>query len=50
VGGEDRRAIEADDEILDPRGKAALGKLASHLPPFVLDTLSERAFNRVGDA
>jgi short-subunit dehydrogenase len=43
-------AIEADDEILDPRGKAALGRLASHLPPFVLDKLSERAFNRVGDA
>jgi len=39
-------AISDDDEVLGPGGKSALGKLASHLPKGVLDTLSARAFDR----
>jgi len=39
-------AISDDDEVLGPGGKSALGKLASHLPKAVLDTLSSRAFHR----
>jgi short-subunit dehydrogenase len=39
-------AIEADDAVLGPGGKAALGKLASHLPRQVLDTIVARAFDR----
>ncbi|MGI8779125.1 MAG: SDR family NAD(P)-dependent oxidoreductase [Solirubrobacteraceae bacterium] len=39
-------AIEADDDVLGPGGKAAIGKLAAHLPPAVLDTLSGKAFDR----
>jgi short-subunit dehydrogenase len=39
-------AILDDDETLGPGGKAALGKLASHLPRQLLDTLSAHAFDR----
>lgn len=39
-------AIVDDDEVLGPGGKSALGKLASHLPKAVPDTLSSRAFHR----
>ena len=39
-------AILADDTTLGPGGKSALGKLASHLPSFVLDTVTGRAFER----
>lgn len=39
-------AIVRDADVLGPGGKAALGKLASHLPPFVLDTFSKRLFKR----
>jgi len=39
-------AIIADDAVLGPGGKAALGKLASHLPRQVLDTVVGRAFQR----
>ena len=40
------QAIKADDAMLGPGGKAALGKLASHLPRQVLDTFVARAFSR----
>ncbi|QEC47194.1 SDR family NAD(P)-dependent oxidoreductase [Baekduia soli] len=40
------RAIAADDDVLGPGGKSALGKLASHLPKVVLDTVSSRSFRR----
>lgn len=40
------KAIADDDVTLGPGGKAALGKLASHLPRAVLDTISRRAFER----
>jgi NAD(P)-dependent dehydrogenase (short-subunit alcohol dehydrogenase family) len=40
------KAIADDDEVLGPGGKAALGKLASHLPKAVLDTVVARAFER----
>jgi short-subunit dehydrogenase len=39
-------AIKKDKSVLGPGGSAALGKLASHLPPFVLDTALERGFTR----
>lgn len=39
-------AIAEDDVTLGPGGKAALGKLASHLPRQLLDTISARAFDR----
>ena len=39
-------AIVADHHTLGPGGKSALGKLASHLPSFVLDTVTGRAFER----
>jgi short-subunit dehydrogenase len=39
-------AICDDKEVLGPGGRSALGKLASHLPPFVLDTFMSRAFDR----
>ena len=39
-------AIESGDEILGPGGKAAVGKLATHMPPFVLDAVAGRAFSR----
>jgi short-subunit dehydrogenase len=42
-------AIADDHEILGPGGRSALGKLASHLPPFVLDTFMSRAFTRAPD-
>jgi short-subunit dehydrogenase len=40
------QAILDDDETLGPGGKAAIGKLASHLPRFVLDSVSGGAFER----
>jgi uncharacterized protein len=40
------RAIARDDHTLGPGGKSALAKLASHLPPVVLDTVARRAFER----
>jgi short-subunit dehydrogenase len=40
------KAIEEDAAVLGPGGKAALGKLASHLPRQVLDTFVARAFDR----
>jgi short-subunit dehydrogenase len=40
------KAILSDDRTLGPGGKSALAKLASHLPPFVLDTVTRRAFER----
>jgi short-subunit dehydrogenase len=43
-------AILDDREILGPGGRSALGKLASHMPPFVLDTFMSRAFDREPDA
>jgi short-subunit dehydrogenase len=39
-------AIASDAEVLGPGGKAALGKLASHLPRQVLDAFVARAFDR----
>ena len=39
-------AIVGDDNTLGPGGKSALAKLASHLPPVVLDTVTQRAFER----
>ena len=39
-------AILDDTEVLGPGGRAALGKLASHLPSFVLDTFSRQVFDR----
>jgi short-subunit dehydrogenase len=39
-------AIASDAEVLGPGGKAALGKLASHLPRQVLDGVVARAFSR----
>jgi short-subunit dehydrogenase len=39
-------AIAYDDQVLGPGGKAALGKLASHLPRQVLDGVVARAFSR----
>jgi short-subunit dehydrogenase len=39
-------AVKSDDAVLGPGGKAALGKLASHLPRQVLDTVVGRAFDR----
>jgi short-subunit dehydrogenase len=39
-------AVESDAEVLGPGGKAALGKLASHLPRQVLDAFVARAFDR----
>jgi short-subunit dehydrogenase len=39
-------AIASDDPVRGPGGKAALGKLASHLPRQVLDTFVARAFDR----
>jgi short-subunit dehydrogenase len=40
------KAMEDDDVMLGPGGKAALGKLASHLPRQVLDTVVARGFKR----
>jgi short-subunit dehydrogenase len=40
------QAIKDDDATLGPGGKAALGKLASHLPRQVLDTFVGRTFSR----
>lgn len=45
-GAEIVEAILSDKTTLGPGGKAALGKLASHLPSFVLDAVTERAFKR----
>jgi len=39
-------AIVDDTDTLGPGGKAALGKLASHLPSFVLDGVASSAFER----
>jgi short-subunit dehydrogenase len=39
-------AIAGDDPVLGPGGKAALGKLASHLPRQVLDAIVARSFDR----
>lgn len=39
-------AIVSDRDVLGPGGKSALAKLASHLPPFVLDNVSAAAFER----
>jgi short-subunit dehydrogenase len=39
-------AIASDAAVLGPGGKAALGKLASHLPRQVLDAFVARAFDR----
>jgi short-subunit dehydrogenase len=39
-------AITDDQNTLGPGGKAALGKLASHLPRQLLDTLSAHTFDR----
>jgi short-subunit dehydrogenase len=40
------QAIVDDDHTLGPGGKSALAKLASHLPPVVLDTVAKRSFAR----
>jgi short-subunit dehydrogenase len=40
------KAIEDDDPVLGPGGKAALGKLASHLPRQLLDGVVARGFRR----
>jgi short-subunit dehydrogenase len=40
------KAMEDDDQVLGPGGKAALGKLASHLPRQVLDGVVARGFKR----
>ena len=39
-------AIESDADTLGPGGKSALGKLASHLPSWVLDTTAAQSFER----
>ena len=39
-------AIEQDKQTLQPPGKARIGKTMASLPAFVLDTLSERGFER----
>jgi short-subunit dehydrogenase len=39
-------AIESDSHTLGPGGKSALGKLASHLPSWVLDTTADQSFER----
>jgi short-subunit dehydrogenase len=44
--GEIVSAIASDRHTLGPGGKAALGKLATHMPSFVLDTVASRAFSR----
>jgi short-subunit dehydrogenase len=40
------KAIEDDDAVLGPGGKAELGRLATHAPRVVLDQVSRRAFER----
>jgi uncharacterized protein len=40
------RAVERNDAVLGPGGKAALAKLASRGPAFLLDTVSSRMFSR----
>lgn len=40
------KAIESDSETLGPGGKAAVGKLASHLPSWVLDATASQSFDR----
>ena len=40
------KAIQSDADTLGPGGKAAIGKFASHLPSFVLDTVASRSFSR----
>lgn len=40
-------AIKSDSDTLDPGGKSALGKLASHLPSWVLDATAAQSFERV---
>jgi short-subunit dehydrogenase len=39
-------AIASDADTLGPGGKAALGKLASHLPSWVLNTTASQSFDR----
>jgi short-subunit dehydrogenase len=39
-------AIASDSDTLGPGGKSALGKLASHLPSWILDTTASRSFER----
>lgn len=39
-------AIESDSETLGPGGKSAIGKLASHLPSWVLDRTASQSFDR----
>ena len=40
------KAIEDDDDVVGPGGKAALGKLATHGPGWLLDRATRRAFDR----
>ena len=40
------KAIEDDDDVVGPGGKAALGKLATHGPRWLLDRATRRAFDR----
>lgn len=39
-------AIEEDKRVLEPPGRARVGKALSALPPFVLDAVSARGFER----
>jgi 3-hydroxy acid dehydrogenase / malonic semialdehyde reductase len=39
-------AIEEDKRVLEPPGRARVGKALSALPPFVLDAVSSRGFER----
>ena len=39
-------AIESDDHVLGPGGRTALAKLASRGPAFLLDAVTDRAFDR----
>lgn len=40
------KAIESDSETLGPGGKSAVGKLASHLPSWILDATASKSFER----
>jgi short-subunit dehydrogenase len=40
------KAIESDHQTLGPGGKSAVGKFASHLPSWVLDSTASRSFKR----
>lgn len=43
-------AIQHDDEVVGPGGKAAIGKLASHGPRWLLDTVAARGFQRKSES